>query len=158
MSEKIIESIKAGKYDHKELANLYANAERLGRKSVLPVAKEALKELNSRAYAKLFVKPVRDKVQKIIGEIAAAEGWANWEDNAVANGIRAGAPMTNGTELAEYCFSYRDPSWKGTSSLAVFQHDEQSAVQYKVKSRKGGNSLVSTREEAIELFRNAIKA
>ena len=42
MSEKIIESIKAGKFDHKELANLYVNAERLGRREVLPVAKEAL--------------------------------------------------------------------------------------------------------------------
>ena len=158
MSEKIIESIRAGKYDHKELANLYANAERLGRKEVLPVAKEALKELNSRTYAKLFVKPIRDKVQKIISEIAAAEGWANWENNAVVNGIKAGAPMTNGAELAEYCFSYRDPSWKSTSTLAVFQHDEQSAVQYKVKSRKGGNSVVGSREEAIELFRDSIKA
>ena len=59
MSEKIIESIKAGKFDHKELANLYANAERLGRTEVLPVAKEALKELNTRAYAKIFVKPIR---------------------------------------------------------------------------------------------------
>jgi hypothetical protein len=158
MSEKIIESIKAGKYDHKELANLYANAERLGRKEVLPVAKEALKELNSRAYAKLFVKPIRDKVQKIIGDIAAAEGWANWEDNAAANGIRAGAPMTNGVELAEYCFSYRGPSSKSTSTLAVFQHDEHSAVQFRVKSPKGGVSVVNTSEEATELFRNAIKA
>lgn len=156
MSEKIIESIKAGKYDHTELANLYANAERLGRKEVLPVAKDALKELNSRAYAKLFVKPIRDKVQRIIGEIAAAEGWANWENNAVVNGIMAGASMTNGTELAEYCLSYRDPSWKSISTFSVFQHDEQSAVQYKVKSRRGGNSVVGDSAEAIELFRAAI--
>ena len=158
MSEKLIESIRAGKYDHKELANLYANAERLGRKEVLSVAKEALKVSNSRTYAKLFVKPIRDKVQKIIGDIAAAEGWANWENNAAVNGIRAGAPMTNGTELAEYCFSYRDPSWKSTSTLSVFQHDENSEVQYKVKSRRGGNSVVSSCEEAIELFRDSIKA
>jgi hypothetical protein len=157
MSEKIIENIKTGKYDHKELANLYANAERLGRKEVLPVAKEALKALNTRAYAKLFVKPVRDKVQKIIGAIAKAEGWAYWEGNAVANGIKAGAPMTSGTELAEYCFSYRDPSWKSASTLSVSQHDEESAVMYKVKSRHGGNSIVSSREEAIELFRESIK-
>ncbi len=157
MSENIIEGIRAGKYDHKELANLYANAERLGRKEVLPVAKEALKELNSRAYAKLFVKPIRDKVQKVITDIAEAQGWGNWEDNAVANGIRAGAPMTTGAELAEYCFSYRSPAWKSTSSLAVFQHDEQSEVQYKIKSRNGGNSVVSSRDEATELFRDAIK-
>ena len=158
MSEKIIESIKAGKYDHKELANLYANAERLGEREVLSVAKSALKELNTRAYAKLFVKPVRDKVQKIIAQIAAAEGWASWEDNAVANGIRAAAPMTNGVELAEYSFSYRGPSWKSTSTLSVFQHDEESAVQYKVKSRHGESSVVNSSEEAAELFRNAIKA
>jgi hypothetical protein len=158
MSEKIIEGIKTGKYDHKELANLYANAERLGRKEVLPVAKEALRELNSRAYAKLFVKPIRDKVQKIIGGIAEAEGWANWENNAVVNGIKAGASMTSGAELAEYCFSYRDPSWKSASTFSVFQHDEQSAVQYKVKSRRGGNSVVGDSAEAIELFRDAIKA
>jgi len=157
MSEKIIESIKAGKYDHKELANLYANAERLGRTEVLPVAKEALKELNTRAYAKIFVKPIRDKVQKIIGDIVTAEGWANWEDNAVANGIRAGAPMTNGDELAEYCIAYRNPVLKSTSSLAVFQHDETSAVQFKVKTRGGGQSVVNTAEEATELFHNALK-
>ena len=158
MSEKIIEGIKAGKYGREELENLYANAERLGHSDILALSKDALRALSTRAYAKLFVKPIRDKVQKILTEIAAAEGWANWEDNAVANGIRAGAPMTSGEELAEYSFSYRNPSWKSTSSLAVFQHDEQSAVQYKVKSRKGGNSIVGSREEATELFRDSIAA
>ena len=157
MSDKIVENIKAGKYDRHELENLYANAERLGRSEVQLPAKEALKELNSRAYAKLFVKPIRDKVQKLIADIVETEGWAKWEDNTVVNGIRAGAPMTNGQELAEYCFSYRHPNWKTTSSFAVFQQDEESDVQYKVKSRKGGQSLVSSKEEAMSLFRTAIE-
>jgi hypothetical protein len=158
MSDKIIENIKAGKYDRKELENLYANAERLGRNQVQMLAKDALKELNTRAYAKLFVKPIRDKVQKIALKLAEAEGWAKWEGNAVANGIKAGAPMTSGEELAEYSFAYRDPAWKSASSLAVFQHDEHGDVQYKVKSRNGGNSVVNTSAEAIALFKDAIKA
>lgn len=157
MSDKIVENIKAGRYDRHELENLYLNAERLGRSEVQVPAKEALKELNSRAYAKLFVKPIRDKVQKLITAIADAEGWGQWEGNTVGNGIRAGAPMTNGQELAEYCFSYRHPDWKTTSTFSVFQHDEESGVQYKIKSRKGGQSLVGDKEEAMALFRTAIE-
>ena len=158
MSEKIIENIRAGKYDRHELENLYMNAERMGHDEVLMLAKGALKDLNSRAYAKLFVKPIRDKVQKVINNIAAAEGWGTWEDNTVVNGVRAGTPMTKGEELAEYYFAYRGPSWKSAASLAVFQHDEKSAVKFKVKSRHGESSVVATSEEATTLFRDAIKA
>ena len=122
------------------------------------LAKGALQDLTSRAYAKLFVKPIRDKVQKVINNIAAAEGWGTWEDNTVVNGVRAGTPMTKGEELAEYYFAYRGPSWKSAASLAVFQHDEKSAVKFKVKSRHGESSVVATSEEATTLFRDAIKA
>jgi hypothetical protein len=157
MSEKIIQSIKAGKYGRKELENLYANAERLGRNEILSVVKEALKETDSRSYSKRFVKPIRDKVQQIAIEIAEAEGWANWDGNEVGNGIKVGGPMMNGEELAEFYFSYRNPSWNSASYLAVFQHDEQSTVQYKVMSHDSEQRIVNTSEEAIALFRNAIK-
>jgi hypothetical protein len=157
MSEKIIQNIKAGMYDRKELENLYANAERLGKNEILLAVKEALKEIDSRSYSKRFVKPIRDKVQQIAIEIAKSEGWAHWDGNEVGNGIKVGGPMMNGEELAEFYFSYRNPSWKRSSYLAVFQHDEQSTVQYKVKSHDSEQIIVNTSEEAIELFRNAIK-
>jgi hypothetical protein len=157
MSEKIIKDIKAGKYDRKELENLYANAERLGRNEILSVAKEALREIDSRSYSKRFVTPIKDKVQEIAKEIAASEGWANWVDNKVRNGIKVGGAMLSGEELAEFYFSYRHQSWKSASYLAVFQHDEQSTVQYKVKSHDSELNIVNTSEEAIELFRYAIK-
>lgn len=157
MNDKIIENIKAGKYDRKELENLYSNAERLGREEILSVVKDALKEIDSRSYSKRFVKPIRDKVQQITIDIAGSEGWANWENNKVGNGIKVGGPMMNGEELAEFYFSYRHPSWKKASYLAVFQHDEESSVQYKVKAHDGEQKTVNTSEEAIELFRKAIK-
>jgi hypothetical protein len=158
MNNKLLENIKAGNYNRKELENLYSNAERLGRLDVLKAAKEALKEIDTKSYTKRFVKPIRDKVQEITQDIVRSENWANWEDNKVGNGIKPGGPMLNGEELAEFYFSYRHPSWKRSSYLAVFQHDEQSPVLYKVMAHNGEQQIVETSEKAIELFRNAIKA
>jgi hypothetical protein len=157
MSEKIIQSIKAGRYNRGELENLYANAERLGRNDILAAAKEALKAIDQRSYSKRFVKPIRDKVQQIATDIARTEGWGNWEGNEVGNGIKVSGSMMNGEELAEFYFSYRRAPWKSASYLAVFQHDEQSTVQYKVGSHDTEQIIINTSEEAITLFRNAIK-
>lgn len=157
MSNKIIESIKAGMFDRKELENLYSNAERLGRTEILEAAKDALKEIDSRSYSKRFVKPLRDKVQEIAQGIAESEKWGNWEDNKVGNGVKPGGPMMNGEELAEFYISYRHPTWKRSSYLAVFQHDEESTVMYKVKAYYNEVKIVETSAQAIELFRDAIK-
>ena len=157
MSDKIIENIKAGKYSRKELENLYSNAERLGRGDVLSAAKDALKEIDSRSYSIRFVKPIRDKVEQIARDIAESENWSNWEDDKVGNGIKVGGPMMNGGQLAEFYFSYRNQAWKRASYLAVFQHDEESPVQYKIKAHDSEQVIANTSEEAIELFRDAIK-
>ena len=157
MSEKIIQRIRAGEFSRKELENLYANAERLERTEILEAAKEALKEIDSRSYSKRFIKPIRDKVQEITEEIADTNNWAKWQNNKVGNGVKAGGAMLNGEELAEFYFSYRHPSWKRASYLAVFQHDQDSAVLYKVQAHDGEQVIVETSDKAIELFRNAIK-
>jgi len=157
MNDKIVKRIEAGEYDRKQLENLYSNAERLGRDEILSAAKAALKELDPRSYSKRFVKPIRDKVQQITTEIAESEGWANWDNNNVDNGVKVGGPMMRGEELAEFYFSYRHPSWKRASYFVVFQSDEKSSVQYKVKSYNGEELIVDTSEEAIELYRDAIR-
>ncbi len=158
MNEKILVNIKAGIYSRKELENLYSNAERLGHLDVLQAAKEALKQVDSKSYAKRFVKPIKDKIEEIAKEIAQSQNWANWGNNKVGNGIKPGGPMLNGDELAEFYFSYRHPSWKRSSYLAVFQHDEESPILYKVMAHDGEQQIVETSEKAIELFRNAIRA
>ena len=157
MSEKLIGKIKSGKFDRKELENLYSNAALRGRDDILLVVKEALKDIDSRSYSKRFVKPICDKVEQITNEIVEAEDWGNWRDNKVGNCVKVGGPMMNGEELAEFYFSYRNASWKRASYLAVFQHDEESPVQYKVKAHDSEQKIVNTSEEAIELFRNAIE-
>jgi len=157
MSDTIIENIKSGKFNRKELENLYANAERLGRTEILEAAKNALKEIDFKAYSKRFVKPIKDKIKNIAEEIAESEGWGNWEDNNVGTGVKDGGPMMNSKELAEFYMAYRHQSWKRSSYLAVFQHDEESAVLYKVKAHDGEEQIVEMREKAIELFREAIK-
>ena len=156
MSEKIVNNIKAGKFTRKELENLYSNAERLGRMEILASAKDALRLIDSRSYSKRFVKPIRDKIQQITNDIITAEGWANWDDNNVGNGVKVGGPMMNGEELAEFYFSYRHSTWKRSSYLVVFQHDEESSVQYKVKAHDAEQVIVDNSEEAIRLFANAI--
>lgn len=156
MNEKIIENIKQDKYNREELENLYANAERLGHDDVLAAAKNALKGIDSRSYSKRFIKPIRDKVLQITREIAEENGWGKWEDNKVGNGIKVGGPMMNGEELAEYYVSYRHPSWKSSSYLAVFQHDEEGPVKYKIKPHDGEEQTVDTSDEAIALFCSAI--
>jgi hypothetical protein len=65
--------------------------------------------------------------------------------------------MLNGEELAEFYMSYRHQSWERSSYLVVFQHDEESAVLYKVVAHDGEKQIVETSEKAIELFREAIK-
>ena len=156
MSEEIIEKIKSGKFDRKELESLYSNAERLGREEILLAVQEALKTIASRSYSR-NIKPIRDKVQEIAINIAKEQNWADWSDNMVGNGVKVGGPMTNGEELAEFYFSYRRPSWKRSSYLAVFQHDEESSVQYKVKAHDIEQKIVDTSEEAIEIFSKAMK-
>jgi len=156
MSEKIIKKIKDGEFSRKELENLYSNAERLGRAEILTAAKEALKDIDSRSYSRRFIKPIRDKVQEITQEIVNTNNWAIWENNKVGNGVKAGGAMLNGEELAEFYISYRHPSWKRASYLAVFQHDEESSVMYKVRAHDGDEVIVDTSEKAMELFSNAI--
>ena len=158
MSEQLIEKIKSGKFDRKKLENLYSNAEQRGRDDILSVVKDALKDIDSKAYRKKFVKPIRDRVEQITNEIVEAEDWGNWKDNEVENGVKVGGPMRTGDELVEFYFSYRNASWKRASYLAVFQHDEESPVQYKVKAHDSEQKIVNTSEEAIGLFRNAIEA
>ena len=157
MIDTIIENIKSGKFNRKELENLYANAERLGRTEILEAEKNALKEIDSRSYSKRFVKPIKDKIKNIAEEIAESEGWGNWGDNNVDNGVKVGGPMLRGDELAEFYMSYRHQSWKRASYLVVFQRDEESAVLYKVNAHDGEEQIVETSEKAIELFREAIK-
>ncbi len=157
MNNKIVENIKAGKYNRKELENLHSNAERLGHLDILKVAKEALREIDVKSYAKRFVKPIKDKIQEITQDIASSENWATWETNQVGNGIKPGGAMLKGEELAEFYISYRHPSWKKASYLAVFQHDEESSVMYKVRAHDGEQQIVETSEKAIELFRDAVK-
>ena len=157
MSKKIIDKINSGEFSRKELENVYSNAERLGHADILAAAKNALKQIDTRSYSKRFIKPIRDKVHEIIQEIADSNNWAKWENNNVGNGIKAGGAMLNGEELAEYYISYRHSSWKRASYLAVFQHDEESAVLYKVRTHGGEEKIVETSEKAIELFSNAIK-
>ncbi|GBL04790.1 hypothetical protein [Glaciecola sp. KUL10] len=157
MSDKIVEGIKSGKYDRKQLENLYSNAERLERTELIPFIKEGLKELDSRSYSKRFVKPIRDKVKSIAEEIANSEGWGNWRSNKVGNGIKAGGEMLNGELLAEFYFSYKHESWKRSSYLSVFQKNEDSTVRYTVHSHNKDMVTVDTSNEAIELFKEAIK-
>ena len=157
MSEPILQKIRAGGYSGKELENLYANAERLGRSEIQEAAKRALKEIDSRSYSKRFVKPVRDKVEQIVKEIAEAEGWADWKGNDVRNGIKPAGAMMNGEELAAFYFSYRKPPWKSSAYLTVFQKDEESSVMYKVGAHNMKEAIVETSTEAVRLFREAIE-
>jgi hypothetical protein len=156
MSDKILNNIKAGQYDRKELENLYANAERLGRVEILTAAKQALKQLDERAYTKRFLKPIRDKIEALTTEIAADEGWLDWENNQVGNGVKVGGAMIRGEELAEYYVNYRHPSWKRSAYFVVFQHDEDSPVRYKIDPTLGEPVIVDTSAEAIRTFKEAI--
>jgi len=156
MNQKIIDKIRTGEFSSKELENLYSNAKRLGRDEILREAKGALKERDLRSYVKKFIKPIRNKVKRIAEELANENNWAVWENNKVGNGIRPGDTMLNGQELAEYYFSYRHAGWKNASYLAVFQHDEDSAVMYKIWPHDGNQSIVETSEKAVSLFKEAI--
>ncbi|GMG88762.1 hypothetical protein [Biformimicrobium ophioploci] len=157
MSEKILSNIRENKYDRKELEKLLSNAERLGRKEIAVAVKESLKEVDSRSYSKRFVKPIRDKIKQIAHDIMENEGWGNWADNKVGNGVKTGGLMLNGEVLAEFYFSYRAPDWKSSSYLAVVQETEESAVHYTVKKRSEDTVKVFNSVEAIELFHSALK-
>ncbi|MCG7867297.1 MAG: hypothetical protein JAY74_13155 [Candidatus Thiodiazotropha taylori] len=156
MSDKIIQKIEDGGYSLKELENLYSNAEDRGRIDIMDAVKKSLKQIDHKSYSRKYIKPIRDKIKHIAIEIAEAEGWAQWRDNIVNNGIKAGGPMLRGDEIAEYYFSYRHPSWKRSVYFVVFQIEENSAVQYKIVFHNHDEIVVDTSEEAISLFRDAI--
>jgi hypothetical protein len=158
MSEKLIEKMKAGGFSREKLENLYANARRLGMTDILVAAKQALKEIDSRFYSRQFIKPIKDKVQRIMNEIAEDNSWANWEDNKVSNGVKSGSATPKGKELAEFYISYRNPAWEKAAYLSVFQHDEESSVNYKVGLHDGEQVIVETRQEAVALFGEDIRA
>lgn len=157
MIQELVTRIKEGKFSRKELENLYANAERLGHPEVLTTAKVALKEVDARSYTRKFIKPIRDRTKRLLEELAKNNHWASWEDNKVDNSVKSGGPMLNGDELAEYFIAYRHPSWKRSATLSVFQHDEESAVGFKVKPHDGDETVVESSDKAVELFAAAVK-
>ena len=64
--------------------------------------------------------------------------------------------MLNGKQLAEYYLAYRHPQWARPANLTVFQHDEQSAVQFKVTAPDGAETMCETSAEAINCFRATV--
>ncbi|MFT5610850.1 MAG: hypothetical protein ACI9WC_003653 [Arenicella sp.] len=155
--EELVDKIKAGDFDRKQLENLYANALERDRDSIAEAAKAALQEVDPRSYKRKYIKPIKDKVAQIAGDIATAEGWGDWEDNAASNGIKSTGALISAEEIAESCLSYKHPSWKKASLFYVSQADEESAVRYKVTPHNSEEQVVATEEEAIALFSQAIK-
>jgi hypothetical protein len=155
--EELVDKIKSGDFDRKQLENLYANALERDRDSIAEAAKAALQEVDPRSYKRKYIKPIKDKVAQIVGDIATAEGWDELGDNAVSNGIKSSAALVSGENIAESSFSYKHPSWKKASTFYVTQADEESAVGYKVLPHNAEEQTVDTREEAIVLFKQAIK-
>ena len=155
--EEWLDKIRAGDFDRKQLENLYVNALEHDREVIAVAAKEALKEVDPRSYKAKFIKPIKDKIDQIAKEIAAAEGWGDWEDNMLGNGIKTGGAISSGDEIAESYFSYKHPSWKKASHFFVSQAEEESSVRYKVMPHNSEEHIVDTSEEAIALFKKAIK-
>ena len=156
--EEMVNKINAGDFDRNQLVNLYRNALARDREEIADAAKTTLKELDPRFYKTQFIKPIKDNVAKVAGKIANAEGWANWEENTIANGIKAGAEMTSGEQVAQSCFAYKRKGWKKASIFCVSQLDEESPIRYTVTAHNSEAQTVNTSEEAIPLFEEAIKA
>ena len=72
--EELVDKIKSGDFDRKQLENLYANALERDRDSIAEAAKAALQEVDPRSYKRKYIKPIKDKVAQIAGDIATAEG------------------------------------------------------------------------------------
>ena len=155
--EELVDKIKSGDFDRKQLENLYANALERDRDSIAEAAKEALQEIDPRSYKRKYIKPIKDKVAQVAQDIAAAEGWNEWEDNAVNNAIKSSSALVSGEDIAESSFSYKHPSWKKASTFYVCQADEESEMRYKVLPHNSEEQTVDTSEEAVVLFKKAIK-
>lgn len=158
MSNKIVESIEAGRLSKNELINVCINTKRTGNKELRKIALKALKELDPKSHTKIYIKPIQEKIKLFTQEIADAENLGSWEDNTVANEIKPGDGIKNGTELAEFIIPYRAPKWKKTAHLAVYLHDEETEIKFKVKAHDAEEVLVDNREEAVKLFRDCLSA
>ena len=155
--EEFVNKIKSGEFDSKQLENLFTNAVERDRDIIAVAAKDALREVYPRAYKAKFVKPIKDKVSQIAKDIAAEQEWGDWEDNALSNGIKTGGAVSNGSEIAESYFSYKHSTWKKAAHFCVSQADEESEVKYKVTPHNSEEQVVDTAEEAIALYKKAIK-
>ena len=63
--EELVDKIKSGDFDRKQLENLYANALERDRDSIAEAAKAALQEVDPRSYKRKYIKPIKDKVAQI---------------------------------------------------------------------------------------------
>ena len=156
--EEMVNKIESGEFDRNQLLNLYKNALARDRDEIADAAKITLRELDPRFYKSQFIKPIKDNIVKIIEKITNAEGWAACEENVAAKGIKAGAEMTSGDQVAQSCFSYKRKGWKKASIFCLSQKDETSEIKYTVTPHNAEAQTVDTSEEAIELFKAAIKA
>lgn len=158
MTDKILEKIRAGGYDRAQLERLYSNAVRLGNAEIEVAAKAALKDLDPISYGRRFERPIKVKVESIAKDLARENGWEEFPNNHVGNGVKAGGRMRNGEVLADFYFSLRKAEWKRSAGLSVSQKDEASTVQYRVWTHDGAQWVVDTGAEAVELFKSAIRA
>lgn len=154
MNQSMMDKLAENKYSKRELTNLLSNAEKLGRVDVIPAIKESLKVVDKRSYSVRYVKPIREKVEEIVTEIASENEWGKWSENAVSNGVKPGGEMINGELLAEYYISFKKKGWKKSAYLSVYQRDEKSMVGYAVQTpTESEYKIYESSEEAIYAFK-----
>lgn len=159
MNQSMMQKLAENKYSKRELTNLLSNAEKRGRVDIIPAIKESLKVVDKRSYSVRYVKPIREKVQEIVAEIASENEWGKWSENGVSNGVKPGGEMINGELLAEYYISFKKKGWKKSAYLSVYQRDERSMVGYAVQTpTENEYKIYESSEEAIYAFKAALSS
>lgn len=167
---KMVKDIEDGRYNQKELENLYNNSktkmelvnttdtEKQNCKIVQLAAKDALRALGNKAYKIHFIKPIREKLEELMHQITNENNWRRFDNNHVKNGVKIGGDMIRGDVVAQYYISYRKSDWKRSIYLSVTQDNEDTGVYYKVTFPDLSEEVRTfDKEEAVQLFKNYVE-
>lgn len=156
--EKLIESIRNGKFSERELINLYKNAETKSATTVMEAVKIKMRADFPRAANRMFGAKESEAnalLEDVFRNLAAAH---DLTANRLKNGVKAGGEMISGQKHIDVYISYKNGNGVG-AFLGLIQDDPESELTARVRYYKTGDGNFQN-EQVFQMhdFEQAIEA
>ncbi len=162
---KLIQSIESGKYDDKELVNLYRNTEKYDsiteqdREQIMEAVETELRKSYPRK-AKAKFGPVDARPREYLEELYnSVSGKYDLTKNTLKNGIKTGGTMISGDGYIDLYISYKAKNKNGVVAHA-YQSKQTDPLKYHVfkytgsakPENRSGNVEYAGEDPAIEKY------